>query len=98
MWRWRRGGVGLRSRCGCAELYGLELQPELVELARSNAAGPASRSIFNKDLLDPPAPIAAGGFTPLWQSALLPLERAIWDRLRESEIAYRRRRATLPLD
>ena len=43
-------GVGaaalcLASRCEGAELYGLELQPELVELARSNAAesGPQGR-------------------------------------------------------
>ncbi|MEE3092731.1 MAG: DUF2007 domain-containing protein [Pseudomonadota bacterium] len=76
-------GVGaaalcLASRCECAELYGLELQPELVELARSNAAESGLKVDFHQgDLLDPPAPIAAGGFTHVMANPpYLPLERA----------------------
>ena len=76
-------GVGaaalcLASRCEGAELYGLELQPELVELARSNAAESGLKVDFHQgDLLDPPVPIAAGGFTHVMANPpYLPPERA----------------------
>ena len=76
-------GVGaaalcLASRCADAQVYGLELQPELVARSRLNAtASGLSITFFQGDLLNPPSIITDGGFDHVMANPpYLPTERA----------------------
>jgi len=76
-------GVGaaalcLAARCRGVEIFGLELQPKLVEISQSNAAESGlDVSFLEGDLLDPPSTIAAGGFAHVMANPpYLPPDRA----------------------
>ena len=91
-------GVGaaalcLASRCECAELFGLELQPELVELARSNAAESGLKVDFHQGVARSARPNCSRRVYSLWQPPYCRWSAPILGRARMAN-AYRRRRAS----